>query len=99
VGRSDPWLELEVFGTGLDRYERGFAEGLDVLLAALSRSRVAAAGQFFRFREVAVVPRPRTRPRPPVVMAATSPARAELAAPWGLPVLLGCTPMTTAGGT
>jgi alkanesulfonate monooxygenase SsuD/methylene tetrahydromethanopterin reductase-like flavin-dependent oxidoreductase (luciferase family) len=24
VGRGGPWLELEVFGTGLDRYERGF---------------------------------------------------------------------------
>jgi alkanesulfonate monooxygenase SsuD/methylene tetrahydromethanopterin reductase-like flavin-dependent oxidoreductase (luciferase family) len=89
VGRGGPWLELEVFGTGLDRYERGFAEGLDLLLAALSHSRVAAAGEFFTFREVAVVPRPRTRPHPPVVVAATSPATAELAAARGLPVLLG----------
>ena len=89
VGRGGPWLELEVFGTGLDRYERGFAEGLDLLLAALSRDRVGAAGEFFRFREVPVVPRPRTRPHPPVVVAATSPATAELAAARGLPVLLG----------
>ena len=89
VGRGGPWLELEVFGTGLDRYERGFAEGLDVLLATLSRDRVSAAGEFFRFREVPVVPRPRTRPHPPVVVAATSPGTAELAAARGLPVLLG----------
>ena len=34
VGRGGPWRELEVFGTGLARYESGFAEGLDVLLAA-----------------------------------------------------------------
>ncbi len=89
VGRGGPWLELEVFGTGLGRYERGFGEGLDLLLAALSRDRVAAAGEFFNFREVAVVPRPRTRPHPPVVVAATSPATAELAAARGLPMLLG----------
>jgi alkanesulfonate monooxygenase SsuD/methylene tetrahydromethanopterin reductase-like flavin-dependent oxidoreductase (luciferase family) len=89
VGRGGPWLELEVFGTGLDRYERGFAEGLDLLLAALSRGRVAAAGEFFQFREVAVVPHPRTRPHPPVVVAATAPATAKLAAARGLPVLLG----------
>jgi alkanesulfonate monooxygenase SsuD/methylene tetrahydromethanopterin reductase-like flavin-dependent oxidoreductase (luciferase family) len=89
VGRGGPWLELEVFGTGLGRYERGFAEGLDLLLAALSRDRVGAAGEFFRFREVPVVPRPRTRPRPPVVVAATSPATAGLAAARGLPLLLG----------
>jgi len=89
VGRGGPWLELEVLGTGLDRYERGFAEGLDLLLAALSRDRVSAAGEFFRFREVPVVPRPRTRPHPPVVVAATSAATAELAAARGLPILLG----------
>ena len=89
VGRGGPWLELEVLGTGLERYERGFAEGLDLLLAALSRDRVGAAGEFFRFREVPVVPRPRTRPHPPVVVAATSASTAELAAARGLPVLLG----------
>jgi len=82
-------LGLGGFGTGLDRYERGLAEGLDLLLAAMSRGRVGAAGEFFRFREVPVVPRPRTRPHPPVVVAATSPATAGLAAARGLPLLLG----------
>jgi len=89
VGRGGPWLELEVFGTGLDRYERGFPESLDLLLAALSGRPVAAAGEFFRFREVTVVPGPRTRPHPPVVVAATTPATAGLAASRGLPMLLG----------
>jgi hypothetical protein len=50
------------------------------MLAALSWGRVTAAGRFFSFREVPVVPRPRTRPYPPVVVAAT----AELAAARGL---------------
>jgi alkanesulfonate monooxygenase SsuD/methylene tetrahydromethanopterin reductase-like flavin-dependent oxidoreductase (luciferase family) len=89
VGRGGPWLELEVFGTGLDRYHSGFAEGLDLLVAALTRGGVAAAGEFFRFREVTVVPQPRTRPHPPVVVAATSPVTAELAAARSLPMLLG----------
>jgi alkanesulfonate monooxygenase SsuD/methylene tetrahydromethanopterin reductase-like flavin-dependent oxidoreductase (luciferase family) len=89
VGRGGPWLELEVFGTGLDRYERGFPEGLDLLLAALSGRPVGAAGEFFRFREVSVVPGPRSRPHLPVVVAATTPATAGLAAARGLPMLLG----------
>ena len=89
VGRGGPWLELEVLGTGFDRYERGFAEGLDLLLAALSGRPVGAAGEFFSFREVTVVPGPRTRPHPPVVVAATTPATAGLAASLGLPMLLG----------
>jgi alkanesulfonate monooxygenase SsuD/methylene tetrahydromethanopterin reductase-like flavin-dependent oxidoreductase (luciferase family) len=89
VGRGGPWVDLEVFATGLDRYESGFAEALDLLLAALPGGAVTAAGTFFRFREVTVVPRSRTRPHPPVVVAATSPATAELAAARGLPMLLG----------
>jgi alkanesulfonate monooxygenase SsuD/methylene tetrahydromethanopterin reductase-like flavin-dependent oxidoreductase (luciferase family) len=89
VGRGGPWVDLEVFGTGLDRYESGFAEGLDLLMGALTRERVSAAGPAFAFREVAVVPRPRTYPHPPVVVAATSAATTRLAAARGLPMLLG----------
>lgn len=89
VGRGGPWVDLEVFGTGLARYERGFAEALDLLLRWLASGRVAAGGEFFAFREVAVMPRPATRPRPPVTVAATSLATAALAAARGLPLLLG----------
>jgi alkanesulfonate monooxygenase SsuD/methylene tetrahydromethanopterin reductase-like flavin-dependent oxidoreductase (luciferase family) len=86
VGRGGPWRELEVFGTGLARYKSGFAEGLDVLLAGLTRERVGAAGEFFSFGQVPVVP----RPHPPVVVAATSAGTTtELAAAWGPPMLLG----------
>ncbi|WP_157253892.1 LLM class flavin-dependent oxidoreductase [Nonomuraea typhae] len=85
VGRGGPWLELEVLGTGMERYERGFAEALDLLCAALSGERVAAAGEFFRFREVEMVPAARMRP----VVACTSEATLALAAARGLPLLLG----------
>jgi alkanesulfonate monooxygenase SsuD/methylene tetrahydromethanopterin reductase-like flavin-dependent oxidoreductase (luciferase family) len=87
VGRGGPWVDLEVFGTGLARYEHGFAESLDLLLAALTGPRVAATGQHFAFREVTVTPRP-TRP-PPVTVACTSPATVDIAAARGLPMLLG----------
>jgi alkanesulfonate monooxygenase SsuD/methylene tetrahydromethanopterin reductase-like flavin-dependent oxidoreductase (luciferase family) len=89
VGRGGPWVDLEVFGTGLRRYEHGFAEGLDLLLACLTRQRVAAAGEHFAFREVPMVPRPASRPRPSVTVACTSPATVEVAAVRGLPMLLG----------
>lgn len=89
VGRGGPWVDLEVFGTGVGRYESGFAEGLDLLQAALAGGRVAGKGPAFRFREVTVVPQPRTRPRPPLVVACTSRATARLAAARGLPMLLG----------
>ncbi|MEV4890055.1 LLM class flavin-dependent oxidoreductase [Nonomuraea sp. NPDC055795] len=85
VGRGGPWLELEVLGTGVERYERGFAESLDLLCAAMSGERVAADGEFFRFREVEMVPAARMRP----VVACTSRATLALAAERGLPMLLG----------
>jgi alkanesulfonate monooxygenase SsuD/methylene tetrahydromethanopterin reductase-like flavin-dependent oxidoreductase (luciferase family) len=81
-----------VFGTGLARFEDGFAESLHLLLAGLEDGRVAApdgTGRFFRFRPVPLVPRPATRPRPSVVVATTTPATAEAAAARGLPLLLG----------
>lgn len=89
VGRGGPWVDLEVFGTGLPRYQDGFAESLDLLLTALTRRRVAASGRFFAFREVELVPPPATRPHPPVAVACTSSASAELAAARGLPMVLG----------
>jgi alkanesulfonate monooxygenase SsuD/methylene tetrahydromethanopterin reductase-like flavin-dependent oxidoreductase (luciferase family) len=89
VGRGGPWVDLEVFGTGLQRYESGFGEALDLLLAALTRGRARGAGPQFQFWEVAVVPRPRSLPHPPLVVACTSPATAALAAARRLPMLLG----------
>ncbi|GAA1531435.1 LLM class flavin-dependent oxidoreductase [Actinomadura kijaniata] len=87
VGRGGPWRDLEVFGTGLERYERGFAESLDLLLAWLRSERVGWDGEHFAFREVPVVPR--AAAPPPVLVACTSEATEALAAERGLPMLLG----------
>ncbi len=87
VGRGGPWRDLEVFGTGLPRYEHGFAESLDLLLAWLRSGRLAWEGEHFAFREVPVVPRAPVPP--PVTIACTSPATEALAAERGLPMLLG----------
>jgi alkanesulfonate monooxygenase SsuD/methylene tetrahydromethanopterin reductase-like flavin-dependent oxidoreductase (luciferase family) len=87
VGRGGPWVDLEVFGTGVERFEEDFAESLDLLMTWLSSERVSWSGTAFRFREVPVVPRPAVPP--PVVVACTSPATEALAASRGLPMLLG----------
>jgi alkanesulfonate monooxygenase SsuD/methylene tetrahydromethanopterin reductase-like flavin-dependent oxidoreductase (luciferase family) len=80
-------MDLQVFGTGLDRYESGFAESLDLLVAWLRDERVSWAGKTFQFREVPVVPR--VAVPPPVVVACTSPPTEAMAAARGLPMLLG----------
>ncbi|WP_406092564.1 LLM class flavin-dependent oxidoreductase [Kitasatospora purpeofusca] len=65
VGRGGPWIDLEVFGGGLDAFERGFPERLDLLLRWLRGTRVEATGPQFTFPEVAVVPRATEPPRQP----------------------------------
>jgi alkanesulfonate monooxygenase SsuD/methylene tetrahydromethanopterin reductase-like flavin-dependent oxidoreductase (luciferase family) len=87
IGRGGPWVDLEVFGTGLDRYERGFAESLDLLLGCLTTGRARADGEHFAFREVPLVPAP--IPQAPLAVACTSRGTVELAAARGLPMLLG----------
>ncbi|MEU3860978.1 LLM class flavin-dependent oxidoreductase [Streptomyces sp. NPDC028722] len=93
VGRGGPWVDLEVFGMGLEAYEHGFPESLDLLLRWLAEPSVGASGARFSFREVPVVPRPSEAltdtPGPEVVLACTSPASVRLAAERGLPMLLG----------
>ncbi|MER5864179.1 LLM class flavin-dependent oxidoreductase [Kitasatospora sp. NPDC002040] len=61
VGRGGPWIDLDVFGTGVAAYEEGFTERLDLLLRWLRGSRVGADGPQFSFPEVAVVPRADSR--------------------------------------
>ncbi|GAA0494853.1 LLM class flavin-dependent oxidoreductase [Streptomyces stramineus] len=92
VGRGGPWVDLEVFNTGLGAYEEGFPESLELLMRWLREPRVSATGPRFTFREVPVVPRPddlEDRSVPPVIVACTSPASVRLAAGQGLPMLLG----------
>ncbi len=93
VGRGGPWVDLEVFGAGLEAYETGFPESLDLLVRWLREPSVAAAGERFSFREVPVVPRPSESltdtEGPEVVVACTSQTSVRLAAERGLPMLLG----------
>ncbi|GAB7038006.1 MULTISPECIES: LLM class flavin-dependent oxidoreductase [Catenuloplanes] len=86
VARGGPWVDLEVFGTGLPRRDHGFPESLDLLRSWLSGAyRVGSDSGLFRFREVTVSPRAAM----PVWVAATSPATVEVAARRGLSLLLG----------
>ncbi|MET8685828.1 LLM class flavin-dependent oxidoreductase [Streptomyces sp. NPDC004732] len=95
VGRGGPWVDLEVFGSGLEAYEKGFPESLDLLIRWLREARVEGRGERFSFREVAVVPRPQEALNgqgtagPEVVVACTSPSSVRLAAQRCLPMLLG----------
>ncbi|NEE36160.1 LLM class flavin-dependent oxidoreductase, partial [Streptomyces sp. SID7982] len=84
-------------GGGLDAYENGFPEALDLVLDWLREPRVAGRGERFGFREVAVVPRADEllegpepdASGPETIVACTSPRTVRLAAARALPMLLG----------
>jgi len=87
VGRGGPWIDLDVFDSGLDRYERGFEEGLRLLATWLSgATEVAHAGEFFDVLPVRVMP---PGSGAPLWVAATGEGTARLAGRLGLPLLLG----------
>nr|WP_244194649.1 LLM class flavin-dependent oxidoreductase [Amycolatopsis niigatensis] len=88
VGRGGPWQDLEVFGTGLARYETGFAESLDLLLTAAT-GKVSASGDQFSFREVALRPVPQRPPEVVVACGGPTSSAVRLAAERELPLLLG----------
>ncbi|MEU3552651.1 LLM class flavin-dependent oxidoreductase [Streptomyces fragilis] len=93
VGRGGPWVDLEVFGAGLEAYEEGLPDSLDLLLRWLREPTVAGDSGRFRFREVPVVPRASEALEggagPEVVVACTSPSTVRMAGRRGLPMLLG----------
>jgi alkanesulfonate monooxygenase SsuD/methylene tetrahydromethanopterin reductase-like flavin-dependent oxidoreductase (luciferase family) len=92
VGRGGPWVDLDVFGTGISAFERDFPESLQLLLRWLDSTQLGADGARYAFPEVAVVPLADGRDGsggPPVVVACTSRGTLRLAAEHGLPMLLG----------
>lgn len=95
VGRGGPWVDLEVFGTGIEAYEKEFPDSLDLLLRWLSGApRVGGPGGRFAFRDVAVVPLPQEAlpaPAAPYPGLSGAPEQAGAPSAAGPEVVVACT--------
>ncbi|MGH9360498.1 MAG: LLM class flavin-dependent oxidoreductase, partial [Thermoanaerobaculia bacterium] len=81
--------EFAALGVPLaERHER-LEEGLAILRGVFTHEVFAHEGRFWRFPPFTLRPRPYTRPHPPLLRAASSPASVERAAADGTPLLLG----------
>ncbi|GGT76002.1 alkanal monooxygenase [Streptomyces atratus] len=87
VGRGQPAAEYEVIGRGIEHWQHGLGEALDIVHNAWNGT-AQSQTNLHAFREVPVVPEPRPGTRPPIHVAASSPATIETAATRGLPLLL-----------
>lgn len=91
LGRGHAWL-FERSGVDLAESRGRFEEALEILLRAWTEERFTHQGQYYRFRDLTVVPKPLQKPHPPLYTGGTSVTTYELAGRrgWGmfLPPLL-----------
>ena len=72
VGRSGVVRTYDTFGVPYGESRERFIETLDIIRLAWTRPSFSYSGKYFRFEEVAVVPRPYQAPHPPIRVAANT---------------------------
>jgi alkanesulfonate monooxygenase SsuD/methylene tetrahydromethanopterin reductase-like flavin-dependent oxidoreductase (luciferase family) len=89
IGRSGGTRAYDALGVPYEESQARFFEALEIILQAWKGEPFSYAGQFYRFTNVAVSPRPHQRPHPPVRMAATTPETFPRVGRMGLPIFVG----------
>jgi alkanesulfonate monooxygenase SsuD/methylene tetrahydromethanopterin reductase-like flavin-dependent oxidoreductase (luciferase family) len=88
IGRgSSPW-ELEMLGVDVAQTRDMYAEGLEILLGALTEGQVTANGQYYTLREARLELRPYQRPYPPLWYPTSNPDTVAWVAEQGYQILL-----------
>ena len=85
LGRGHAWL----FGPAnvpLEESRPRYDEATDILLASWTKEKFSYDGQYYKVREVAVVPKPVQKPHPPLFTGGTSDVTYEMAGKrgWGI---------------
>jgi alkanesulfonate monooxygenase SsuD/methylene tetrahydromethanopterin reductase-like flavin-dependent oxidoreductase (luciferase family) len=73
VGRSGVAQTYEAYGVSYAESRDRFREILDIVERASSEASFSYEGKYYRFRNVAVVPKPYQKPTPPIRFAASTP--------------------------
>jgi len=86
IGRGGYLRDFEVLGVPTMRWTAEVDATLEAVTHALSNDPTNSANGYFPYDSVRVLPRPLTRPHPPIYVASSSPASIERAAQFGLPL-------------
>ena len=89
IGRGFQPVEFRGYGVDQSKSREIFNEALEVIIQAWTRERVDFAGSYFRFKDVAVKPKPLQKPHPPIWMAAVSPESFVFAGARGFNLICG----------
>jgi alkanesulfonate monooxygenase SsuD/methylene tetrahydromethanopterin reductase-like flavin-dependent oxidoreductase (luciferase family) len=73
VGRGAFGYEFDRFGVTLEESREKFDESLDVMQKLLTEEEVSWAGKYYNFPATTIMPRPMTKPMPPLMIAALAP--------------------------
>jgi len=89
IGRSGGTRSYDALGVPYQESQARFFEALEIILEAWKGEPFSYDGQFYRFENVTVSPRPYQRPHPPVRMAATTAETFPRVGRMGLPIFVG----------
>jgi alkanesulfonate monooxygenase SsuD/methylene tetrahydromethanopterin reductase-like flavin-dependent oxidoreductase (luciferase family) len=88
VGRSGFARTYEAYGVPYAESRERFGEVLEILKRAWSDARFSFEGEFYKYRNVALVPKPLQKPHPPLRIAATSPDTFPAIGAMGMPIFV-----------
>jgi probable F420-dependent oxidoreductase len=83
VGTGGPARPFAAFGVDPGRYVARFTEGLALMKALWTESRVTFDGEFWQLKDVAMEPKPAQKPHPPIWFGGSGPAALRRAARLG----------------
>lgn len=87
VGRGWQVPEFQAFQVPQSASRAMFLEGLEVIKDAWTKNNFSHEGEFWRFRDVTVFPKPVQRPFPPIYWTVVTPGSYELAGRVGTPII------------
>jgi alkanesulfonate monooxygenase SsuD/methylene tetrahydromethanopterin reductase-like flavin-dependent oxidoreductase (luciferase family) len=89
IGRSGSPRAYDAYGVPYSESQARFYEALDIILEAWKGEPLTYQGEYYRFENATVSPRPYQQPHPPLRMAATTEDTFPRVAKMGLPVFVG----------
>ena len=90
VGSGYQRQEFDGLGVDVEESRDRFREALDVIVRAWTEEKLTYDGRFTSVEDVAVLPKPKQQPHPPLYVAvSTSPATVDHAASLAIPVIVG----------
>jgi alkanesulfonate monooxygenase SsuD/methylene tetrahydromethanopterin reductase-like flavin-dependent oxidoreductase (luciferase family) len=72
IGSGNTDIDYKVFGVSRENDRQRLREAIDVILKTWANERISHTGQFWKFDELALYPRPIQQPYPPIWVAGTS---------------------------